>query len=142
MYTSQYQMLSLPSTELNVTITADYTPAPDEAPGELADNEFTAGSGLTLKCMAQGGSGTLSYSWSVTDNPSTPTCPTCTPPTVTTPTFGRSPLYSFFAGTYTCTVNGVTSNGFTVRVVGEFMIICVIHVCTYTCTVCMYNIGV
>ena len=59
-------------TELNVTVSAVYRPAPGEAPGELAPNEFTAGSELTLNCLVHGNSSELSYRWSVSGYPSTP----------------------------------------------------------------------
>ena len=38
------------SIELNVTISAVYTPAPGEDPEKWCPNEFTAGSALTLNC--------------------------------------------------------------------------------------------
>ena len=40
--------------EQNVIISANYTPAPGEDPGELGPNEFTAGSVLSLNCIVQG----------------------------------------------------------------------------------------
>ena len=116
-------------TELNVTISADYTPAPGEDPGELGPNEFTAGSAFSLNCIVQGNSGDMTYTWSVMGNPPTPGCTGCdidTSSTTSTLIVG-SPLYTYHAGIYTCTVseNGRpdsdNSDDFTVRVVGERM---------------------
>ena len=118
-------------TELKVTVSADYRPAPGEAPGELGPNEFTAGSELTLNCLAQGNSSELSYKWSVSGNPSTP--PDCTgcdidlSSTGSTRLVGKPPLYSYYAGVYTCTVSEAgrsdSGNGdnFTVTVVGKMV---------------------
>ena len=74
--TAYHAYMSSPflSTELKVTITANYTPAPGEDPDDLDPDEFTAGSILILNCTVQGKSGTLSYEWSVTGNPDTPGC--------------------------------------------------------------------
>ena len=113
-------------TELNVTISADYTPAPGEDPGELGPNEFTAGSQLSLKCIVQGASGDLTYTWSVMGNPPTPGCSVCgsASSTTSTLTVGLT-LFSYRAGIYTCTVsesgrpNSDNSDDFTVRVVGK-----------------------
>ena len=60
--------------ELNVTVGADYTAAPEEDPGELGPNEFTAGSTLLLNCVVQGHSGDLVYNWSITGSPDTSDC--------------------------------------------------------------------
>ena len=125
--------LSLSCTELNVIITVDYTPAPDEAPGELAANEFTAASALSLTCMVQGASGSLSYSWSVEGNPDTPGCRSanCDPPTPTTETLTFSFLPSYYAGNYTCSVSesgrsgSENSDSYTFRVVGTLCMECV-----------------
>ena len=120
------------SIELNVTISADYNPASDEAPGELGSNKFTAGSELTLNCTVHGNSGVLTYVWSVRDNPDITDCDDCvvidtsSPPTTSTLTLGQPSLNSYFAGIYTCTVTesgGTASSGncddFTVTVVGK-----------------------
>ena len=137
-------MTATSSTELNVTISPDYTPAPGEAPGELAANEFTASSVLSLTCMALGGSGDLTYSWSVEGNPPPPSgCGSCATPTSNTATltFGP-PLYSYYAGTYTCTVSdsGRPSSGnsdsHTVTVVGECH-----GVCACVCVFCTVTSG-
>ena len=121
------------SSELSVTVVSDYTPAPGEAPGELGDNEFTAGSLLTLKCLVTGNSSEgLIYTWSVSGNPSTTGCTNngCninTSSTANTLAVGRRPLYSYYAGDYTCRVEeaGRTGSGnsdvFSVSVVGEFV---------------------
>ena len=67
------------STELNVTISVDYTAAPGEDPGGLGPNEFTAGSLLSLNCIVEGTSGSLDYRWSVMRTPTPPTqCNRCT----------------------------------------------------------------
>ena len=116
------------STDLNVTITADYTPAPGEDPESLGPNEFTAGSELTLNCSVQGHSGDLYYTWSVTGSPDPGDCYYCyidTSSTTSTLIVGRPQLFSYYAGTYTCTVNdssrpeSTMSENLTVRVVGE-----------------------
>ena len=121
------------SSELRVTVVSDYTPAPGEAPGELGDNEFTAGSLLTLQCLVTGNSSEgLIYSWSVSGNPSTTDCTNngCnidTSSTANTLNVGGPLLYSYYAGDYTCRVEeaGRTGSGnsdvFSVAVVGEFM---------------------
>ena len=114
--------------ELNVTISADYNPAPGEVPGELGANEFTAGSELTLNCIVLGNSGDLTYEWSV---PATTTgCTECvidtpSPPTSTL-TLGKPALFSYYAGVYTCTVtesgrpeSSGNNDTFTVTVVGK-----------------------
>ena len=112
---------------------SDYTPAPGEAPGELGDNEFTAGSLLTLKCLVTGNSSEgLIYTWSVSGNPSTTDCTNngCnidTSSTANTLNVGGPLLYSYYAGDYTCRVEeaGRTGSGnsdvFSVSVVGEFV---------------------
>ena len=125
-------------TELNVTVSPDYMPAPGESPEELAANEFRAGSVLSLICMALGGSGGLTYSWSLQGNPPPPSgCGSCPTPTSSTATLTFRPaLYSYYAGTYTCTVSesGRPSSGnsdsHTVTVVGECH-----GVCTCVCSV-------
>ena len=123
-------MLLIPYIELNVTISADYTPAPDEVPEELGPNVFTAGSKLTLNCIVHGNSSDLIYEWSVRDNPDITDCPACvvidtsSPPTSTLH-LGQPSLTSYLAGTYTCTVteNGrpdsSSGDNFTVTVVGK-----------------------
>ena len=125
--TDSFHFLFLSSSELNVTIISNYTSAPGEDPGELGPNEFTAGTVLSLTCMAQGASGDLTYSWSVAGNPVPPSdcgCVIDTTPTI--PTLEVGPLLqSFRAGTYTCTVSEAdrpssgSSDDFTVVVVGE-----------------------
>ena len=121
------------STELNVTITPDYRPAPGEDPGELGPNEFTAGSVLSLNCDVQGNSSSLTYQWSVTGNPDTSDCYGCDIiPSSSTSTLrlAQFALTSYFAGNYTCTVSesdrpdSGNSDTFTVRVVGEMNILC------------------
>ena len=118
-------------TELNVTVSAVYRPAPGEVHGELGPNVFTAGSELTLNCLAQGNSGEVSYYWSLSGNPSTPGCTGCVidvPSTTSTLAVGKPPLYSYFAGVYTCNASETgqfdsgTSANFTVTVVGKHII--------------------
>ena len=105
-----------------MTITVDYNPAPDEAPGELAANEFTAGSALNLTCMVHGASGNLSYNWSVEGNPVVPEC--CSTPTSTTHTITIDFFRSYYAGNYTCSVSesgrfgSENNDSYTIRVVG------------------------
>ena len=114
------------SPELNVMVTADYISYPGETPGELDVNEFRAGVGhLTLLCQVEGGSGTLSYQWTVERLP-TPGCTGCYTPSSDTDTLIVDiVLLSYFAGTYTCTVNEAgrpsssSSDSFTFSVVGE-----------------------
>ena len=110
-----------------MTVSAIYTSAPGEAPGELGPNDFKAGSRLTLKCSVEGYSGGLSYSWSVTGNPSTPGCYSCnigTSSTTSLLVLGR--LHSFDAGNYTCDVSETgrpassNSGNFSVTIFGEF----------------------
>ena len=124
------------TTELNVTINANYTAAPGEDPGELGSNEFTAGSVLILNCIVQGHSGELAYSWSVMGNPDTNCttnnkCDVDTSSTMSALTVGNPPLHSYYAGTYTCTVSesgrpgSGNSGNYTVAVVGETM--CVVY---------------
>ena len=118
------------STELNVTISVDYTVAPGEDPGELGPNEFTAGSILTLNCIVEGNSSAVTYTWSVMGNPTPPSqCDKChidTSSTTSRLTVGR-PLYSHLAGIYTCTVSETgrpdsnSSVDYIVTVVGEMM---------------------
>ena len=116
--------------ELNVTVSAVYRPAPGEVPGELGPTEFTAGSRLSLNCLAKGNSSELSYRWSVSENPSTPRCRDngCDidlPSTTSTLAVGKPPLYSYYAGVYTCTAvetgwfDSGNSYDFTVTVVGK-----------------------
>ena len=118
-------------TELNVTVSAVYRPAPGEAPGELGPNEFTAGSELTLNCLAQGNSNELSYRWSVSGNSSTPDCYYCDidlSSTTSTLAVEKPPLYSYYAGVYTCNASETgrsdsgNSYGFNVTVVGKHII--------------------
>ena len=116
--------------ELNVTVSADYRPALEEAPGELGPNMFTAGSELILNCLVLGNTGSLTYSWSVSGNPSTTGCTGCdidipSPPTTSTLAVEKPPLYSYYAGVYTCTASEAgrfdsgNSYGFNVTVVGK-----------------------
>jgi hypothetical protein len=113
--------------KLNVTVSALYEPAPWEVPGELGPNHFTAGSDLTLNCSVEGHSGALSYMWSLTGNPSSPSgCTSCNIDisSTTTSTLVVENLYSYYAGDYTCTVsesgrsNSGNSHTFPVNVVG------------------------
>ena len=117
--------------ELYVIVSAAYRPAPGEAPGELGPNEFTAGSELTLNCLVLGNTGSLTYSWSVSGNPSTTGCTGCyidipsTASTTSTLAVEKPPLYSYYAGVYTCTASEAgsfdsgNSYGFNVTVVGK-----------------------
>ena len=117
------------STELKVTITPDYTPAPGEDPGELGPNEFTAGSVLSLNCDVQGNSSGVTYLWSAIGNRDTDECEVgrCNNPSSSTSTLrlAQLALTSYFAGDYRCTVsesgrsNSENSDTFTVRVVGR-----------------------
>ena len=112
---------------LNVTVSAVYTPAPGEVPGKLGPDEFTAGSVVSLKCVVEGQSGDVSYSWSLTGNPITPGCSRCsvdTSSTTSTLYLGVFSLYSYYAGNYTCSVGergrpNSHSSSFTVKIVGE-----------------------
>ena len=113
-----------------MTVSAIYTPAPGEVPGELGPNDFTAGSDLTLNCSVEGHSKGLTYSWSVTGNPSTPTgcygCNIDTSSTTSSLVVGKPSLHSFHAGNYTCHVSETgkpdsSNNGnFCVAIFGEF----------------------
>ena len=130
---------TMSSAGLNVTVIPDYRPPPREGSGELTANEFAAGSVglLNLTCMVLGGSGDQTYSWSLQGNPTPSECSSCATPTSTTATLRLGPpLYSYYAGTYTCTVSesGRPSSGnsdsYTVTVVGECH-----GVCTCVCSV-------
>ena len=112
-----------------MTVSALYEP-PGEVPGELGRNEFTAGSNLILNCSVEGHSGALSYMWSLTGNPSTPSgcgskCNIDTSSATSTLVVGYPELLSYHAGDYTCTVsesgrsNSGNSHTFPVNVVGE-----------------------
>ena len=104
-----------------MSLIAVYTPAPGEDPESLGPNEFTAGSELTLNCSVQGHSGDLHYNWSsVTDTGDC--CSIDTSSTTSTLSVGKPPLFSYYAGIYTCTVSESgrpASDNFTVTVVGE-----------------------
>ena len=111
-----------------MTVSAVYRPAPGEVPGELGPNKFTAGSELTLNCLALGNSGEVTYRWFVSGNPSTPGCINngCDidlSSTTSTLTVEKPPLYSYYTGVYTCTASEDGSFGsgtnFTVNVVGK-----------------------
>ena len=127
-----------------MTISANYTTAPGEDPGELGPNDFTAGGALSLNCIVQGDSGSLTYAWSVMGNPDTPpecgsTCNIDTSSNTSTLIMASSnSFFSFHAGNYTCTVSesgrpdSDNSDDFTVRVVGKRM-------CTL-CTVLYHDI--
>ena len=115
--------------ELNVTISANYTPAPGEVPGELGPNKFTAGSELSLNCIVLGSSGVLTYEWSVRDNPNTTGCSDCVvidTSSTSSLTVGKPALLSYLAGIYTCTVTesgrletSGNNDTFTVTVAGK-----------------------
>ena len=114
------------STELNATVSANYTAVPGENPDDLGPNEFTAGSILILNCIVQGNNGSLTYKWSVTGNPNTSDCSRCTiigpQPHTSTLRLAEPALNSYHAGIYTCTVSesGRPDSGhFAVTVVGE-----------------------
>ena len=136
---------------MNVTISVNYTATPGKDPGELDPNEFTAGSILSLNCIVEGNSGDVIYTWSVMGNPTPPTgCGYCgigTLPDTSTLTVGR-PLYSYLAGTYTCTVSETgrpdssNSDDYTVTVVGKMMMLittmnCTVHTCCHLCLCCV-----
>ena len=116
------------SIELNVTVSAVYTPAPGEDPDELGPSEFTAGSALTLNCTVKGHSRALTYVWSITGNSSTPSCTRCIidlSPNASLLSLGHPALNSYFAGVYTCTVSesgrpdSGNSDDFVVTVIGK-----------------------
>ena len=119
------------SAELNVTVSANYTAAPGEDPDDLGPNEFTAGSILILNYTVLGNSGTLTYEWSVTENPDTSDCRRCTiigpQPHTSTLRLAEEALNSYHTGIYTCIVSesgrpdSGNSDDFTVTVVGELM---------------------
>ena len=120
-----------------MTISANYTAAPGEDPGELSPNEFTAGSALSFNCIVQGDSGDLIYAWSVMGNPDNTECSECV---IDTSSFTSiltvgNPLRSYYAGIYTCTVSesgrpdSDNSDDFTVRVVGKRM--CMLYTVQY-----------
>ncbi|CAI8039192.1 Hemicentin-2, partial [Geodia barretti] len=120
--------------KLNVTVSALYEPAPGEVPGELGPNEFTAGSNLTLNCSVEGHSGALSYMWSLTGNPSTPSgcgssCNIDISSTTSTLVVGDQnytptmlvtthvlPLPASAQGVYTCTIPDSNGNDISLNV--------------------------
>ena len=113
-----------------MSVSAVYTPAPGNNPGNLSPNEFTAGSKLKLECTVEGNSGALSYQWLVKDNISTEECDAerCVidlSSTTSTLTLGNPSLFSYYAGNYTCNVNeagrptALNSDEFSVKIVGE-----------------------
>lgn len=115
------------SSELNVTVIPDYARVPGEALEDVDNNEFTAGTVLTLTCKVLGASGTLTYSWSVQGNPPPPsTCTHCEIILNEMVNVTINPLLSFHAGTYTCTASvsgmpgGEKNASYTVKVVGEY----------------------
>ena len=119
-------MSVMSSPALNVTVTADYTSASGETSGKLDGNEFRTGRQLRLLCQVEGDSGTLSYHWRVKGNPATHECRSCNTPTSNTAVLSfDTVLYSYFAGTYTCTVDEVgrpsssSSDSFTFILIGE-----------------------
>ena len=111
-------------------IRLDYTAAPGEDPDQLGVNEFTAGSILSLHCVVQGSSSSLTYEWSVTGNPDTSDCTRCDvipSSSISTLTLAQDSLNSYHAGNYTCTVwesgrnESRNSDTYTVTVVGEIL---------------------
>ena len=117
-----------------MTVSANYTTAPGEDPDDLGPNEFTAGSILILNCTVLGNSGTLTYEWSMTENPNTSDCHSCTvigtQPHSSTLRLAKEALNSYHAGIYTCTVSETgrdNNDDFNVTVVGVFM--CTITTC-------------
>ena len=108
-----------------MTITADYSPAPGEAPENLSANEFRAASDLNLTCVVDGASGSLSYSWSLEESGDPVGCDTCGRPVSLEPnTLFLSPVYPEYAGSYICSVSesgmsgSVSSDPFPVRIIG------------------------
>ena len=117
-------------TELNVTLSAIYTPAPGGNHEKLGSNEYLAGSALLLKCTVEGNSSSVMYKWSVMENLQTPDCSEMkcnidTSSTTSVLTVGSPAILSYYAGDYTCNVseNGrrtaTNSNIFTVNVFGK-----------------------
>ena len=54
-------MVSLSLPDLTVTVEVTYTAPPDVM--DLGENEYRAASALTLTCMVEGASGTVTYDW-------------------------------------------------------------------------------
>ena len=104
-------------TEPNAVISTIYTPVPEENPENMGANEFTAGSVLILSCTVEGSVDQYNqYKWSTTGSASLG----CTECSNSTLIVGGPPLYSGYAGNYTCTVNDtLISRPFTVSVIGE-----------------------
>ena len=108
-----------------MTVSVNYLSSPDVVPEGLAANEYIPGHYVRFTCLVQGASGSLSYSWSVEGNPDTPSgCGgNCAIRTSTTSNF-LVYLYSYHAGTYTCSVSesgwsgSGNSDSYTIRVVG------------------------
>ena len=124
LYPNCMSVVSSPA--LNVMVTAHYTSAPGETSEELNTNKFRAGRQLRLLCQVEGDSGTLSYHWRAKGNPATHGCQSCNTPTSNTAILSfDTVLYSYFAGTYTCTVDEVgrpsssSSDSFTFVLIGK-----------------------
>ena len=104
-------MLSPFSPDLMVTIVPTYTPPPDV---DLGPNEYRAATTLTLTCMVEGASRTVSYQWMTSFEGDED---------LTTPSITRDQLRPQENGTHTCTAtdgDGVTGSGsIEVIVVGE-----------------------
>ena len=122
-----------------MTVSANYTTASGDNPGQLGPNEFIAGSALSLNCIVQGSSSEgLNYTWSVMGNPDTTGCESCSiaSSTTFTLTLGIPALTSYYAGVYTCTVSesgrpDSSSDNFTVAVLGNGTIRCLIIILHY-----------
>ena len=123
-------MNTFSSTELNVTIIAQHISTLWVFPGELGPNEFIAGIYLILRCIVHGESDSrqLNYDWSLTNNIEIGECFNCDTQFPTKPIFQHQ-LYSYLAGTYTCTVSERGSLGsensanFIVKAVGKIIAI-------------------
>jgi hypothetical protein len=88
-------------TALKTVITVSYTP-PDQYP-TYSPPHYRAASSVTLRCSAQGASGSVSYRWSST-------CSSCFASSSTSSTISESMLRSRDAGVHTCTVTDSSGN--------------------------------
>ena len=113
---------------MNVTIEITYS-SPGTYPVYSPPN-YRAASSVTLKCVASGYSGSISYHW-------TSTCSNCFASNSYSQTISDGILQYYDAGVHTCSVTdglgNTGSNSTTMRIVGRFAFLC------YTAAVLLIN---
>ena len=99
---------------LKTRVTISYTP-PDQNPYYAPPN-YRAASSVTLRCTAEGTSGSVSYRWSST-------CSSCFASSSTSATITENMLRSRDGGVHTCTatdsIGNTGSNSTTMNIVGK-----------------------